>query len=65
MLISLIMKPILCSAVDAVPDGWLGLDIAEKTIKEFSTVIENSKQFSGTDQWVYLRWRNFQREQLQ
>src|SRR5450759_4910309 len=31
------------SAVDAVPDGWLGLDIAEKTIKEFSSVIENSK----------------------
>jgi len=29
--------------VDAVPDGWLGLDIAEKTIAEFSSVIENSK----------------------
>jgi phosphoglycerate kinase len=31
------------TAVDAVPDGWLGLDIAENTIKEFTTVIENSK----------------------
>ncbi len=31
------------TAVDAVPDGWLGLDIAEKAIKEFSSVIENSK----------------------
>ena len=31
------------TAVDAVEDGWLGLDIAEKTIKEFSSVIENSK----------------------
>lgn len=31
------------SAVDAVPDGWLGLDIADKTIEEFSKVIENSK----------------------
>ena len=31
------------TAVDAVPDGWLGLDIAEKTIKEFSEVIERSK----------------------
>ncbi len=31
------------SAVDAVEDGWLGLDIAEKTIAQFSTVIENSK----------------------
>jgi phosphoglycerate kinase len=31
------------TAVNAIDDGWLGLDIAEKTIKEFSTVIENSK----------------------
>ncbi len=31
------------SAADAVQDGWLGLDIAEKTIEEFSSVIENSK----------------------
>lgn len=31
------------TAVDAVPDGWLGLDIAEKTIKDFSEVIEKSK----------------------
>jgi len=29
--------------VDAIPDGWLGLDIAEKTIQLFSSVIENSK----------------------
>ncbi len=29
--------------IDAVPDGWLGLDIADKTIKKFSEVIENSK----------------------
>ena len=31
------------SAVDAVEDGWLGLDIADKTIAEFTKVIENSK----------------------
>ncbi|HPI67890.1 MAG TPA: phosphoglycerate kinase [Bacteroidales bacterium] len=31
------------SDVDAVPDGWLGLDIAEKSIKEFTDVIMNSK----------------------
>jgi phosphoglycerate kinase len=31
------------TAVDAIEDGWLGLDIAEKTIKQFSSVIENSK----------------------
>jgi phosphoglycerate kinase len=31
------------SDVKAVPDEWMGLDIAEKTIKEFSSVIESSK----------------------
>ena len=31
------------TAADAVPDGWLGLDIAEKSIREFSEVIGNSK----------------------
>jgi phosphoglycerate kinase len=31
------------TAVDAVDDDWLGLDIAEKTIKIFSDVIEKSK----------------------
>jgi phosphoglycerate kinase len=31
------------TAVDNVPDGWMGLDIAEKTIKQFSEVIANSK----------------------
>jgi phosphoglycerate kinase len=29
--------------VDAVDDGWLGLDIADKTIRLFSEVIEKSK----------------------
>ncbi len=28
--------------VDAVDDGWIGMDIAEKSIKEFSAVIEKS-----------------------
>jgi phosphoglycerate kinase len=31
------------TAIDAVPDGWMGLDIAEKTIKQFGEVIGNSK----------------------
>lgn len=31
------------TAVDAVDDEWMGLDIAEKTIKLFSDVIEKSK----------------------
>jgi phosphoglycerate kinase len=29
--------------VDKVGEGWMGLDIAEKTIKKFTDVIENSK----------------------
>jgi phosphoglycerate kinase len=29
--------------VNDIPDGWLGLDIANETIKEFSKVIEESK----------------------
>jgi len=31
------------TAIDAVDDGWMGLDIADKTIKEFSEVIGKSK----------------------
>jgi phosphoglycerate kinase len=31
------------SDVKSVPDGWMGLDIAEKTISEFTLVIEKSK----------------------
>jgi len=31
------------SAIDATPDGWMGLDIGEKTIALFTEVIKNSK----------------------
>jgi phosphoglycerate kinase len=31
------------TAVDAIDDGWMGLDIADKTIREFSDVISKSK----------------------
>jgi phosphoglycerate kinase len=31
------------SKVNETPDGWMGLDIADETIKIFSDVIENSK----------------------
>jgi phosphoglycerate kinase len=31
------------TSADAIDDGWMGLDIGEKTIKEFSEVIEKSK----------------------
>jgi len=31
------------TAIDKVPEGWMGLDIAEGTIKKFTEVIESSK----------------------
>lgn len=31
------------SKIDQTPDGWMGLDIADESIKTFSEVIENSK----------------------
>jgi phosphoglycerate kinase len=31
------------SEIDKTPDGWMGLDIGEETIKNFSAVIANSK----------------------
>jgi phosphoglycerate kinase len=31
------------SKIDQTPDGWMGLDIADETIRQFSSVIENSK----------------------
>ena len=31
------------SKIDQTPDGWMGLDIGEESIKLFSSVIENSK----------------------
>ena len=31
------------TAIDEVPEGWMGLDIGEKSIKEISEVIKNSK----------------------
>jgi phosphoglycerate kinase len=31
------------SKTNETPDGWMGLDIADETIKQFSDVIENSK----------------------
>lgn len=31
------------SKIDETPDGWMGLDIADQTIAEYSNVIANSK----------------------
>lgn len=31
------------SAINAIPDGWMGLDISSQTVKTYSDVIKNSK----------------------
>jgi phosphoglycerate kinase len=31
------------SKIDETPEGWMGLDVADESIKIFSNVIENSK----------------------
>ncbi len=33
----------MISKIDETPDGWMGLDIADESIKQFSEVIKNSK----------------------
>jgi len=47
------------SAADAVEDGWLGLDIAEKAIKVFSSVIENSKTILWNGPMGVFEMENF------
>lgn len=31
------------SSIDTIPDGWMGLDIGDETVKTYSEVIKNSK----------------------
>ncbi len=45
--------------IDAVKDGWLGLDIAEKTIKEFTEVIEKSKSILWNGPMGVFEMENF------
>jgi len=49
------------SAIDQVPDGWMGLDIAEKTIKNFSEVIENSHTILWNGPMGVFEMPNFQK----
>jgi phosphoglycerate kinase len=49
------------SAIDQVPDGWMGLDIAEKTITKFSEVIENSKTILWNGPMGVFEMPNFQK----
>jgi phosphoglycerate kinase len=49
------------SAIDQVPDGWMGLDIAAKTIEKFSEVIENSKTILWNGPMGVFEMPNFQK----
>lgn len=49
------------TAIDAVPDGWLGLDIGEESIKKFSEVILNSKTILWNGPMGVFEMSNFQK----
>lgn len=49
------------SPIDQVPDGWMGLDIAEGSIKKFSGVIENSKTILWNGPMGVFEMPNFQK----
>lgn len=46
--------------IDQIPDGWMGLDIAEKTEKKFVDVIQNSKLILWNGPMGVFEMSNFQ-----
>ena len=49
------------SKIDEVPDGWLGLDIADDSIKLFSDVVLNSKTILWNGPMGVFEMSNFQK----
>jgi len=49
------------SPIDQVPEGWMGLDIAEKTISQFSDVIEHSNTILWNGPMGVFEMPNFQK----
>jgi phosphoglycerate kinase len=49
------------SPIDQVPEGWMGLDIASQTIKNFTEVIENSKTILWNGPMGVFEMPNFQK----
>ena len=47
-------------AIDKIPDGWMGLDIGEESIKTFSEVILSSKQILWNGPMGVFEMENFQ-----
>ncbi|MFA5816032.1 MAG: phosphoglycerate kinase [Bacteroidales bacterium] len=51
----------LVSPIDQVPDGWMGLDIANQTIAKFSEVIEGSNTILWNGPMGVFEMPNFQK----
>ncbi len=49
------------SAIDNVPEGYMGLDIAEETIKNYSELIENSQTILWNGPMGVFEMENFQK----
>jgi phosphoglycerate kinase len=49
------------SPIDQVPDGWMGLDIGNETIKKFSEVIEGSHTILWNGPMGVFEMPNFQK----
>lgn len=49
------------SAIDNVPDGWMGMDIGEASIKKFTDVIMNSKTILWNGPMGVFEMVNFQK----
>jgi len=49
------------AAIDKGEDGWMGLDIGEKTIKLYADVIENSKTILWNGPMGVFEMKNFQK----
>lgn len=49
------------SAIEDVPDGYMGLDIGEDTVKKFSDIIENSQTLLWNGPMGVFEMENFQK----
>ena len=47
-------------AIGEIPDGWMGLDVAQQTIKDCAEIIENSKLILWNGPMGVFEMENFQ-----
>jgi len=46
------------SAIDEIPEGWMGLDVGSVTNENFAEVLSIPKLFCGMVLWASLKWRS-------